>query len=96
MATRLATFDLTSGTTETVWIDEGIVEAPNWLPDDSGLLVNKDGRLYRVPLAAPRTRSDATPPLANTTPWTASVLRVRTHLQTQMQMPTPTPPPATR
>ena len=32
---------------------EGRVEAPNWSPDGSYLLVNSEGRLYRLPLAAP-------------------------------------------
>ena len=29
------------------------IEAPNWLPDGQGLLVNAEGRLWRVPLDAP-------------------------------------------
>ena len=32
---------------------EGRVEAPNWAPSGDWLLVNRDGRLFRLPLAKP-------------------------------------------
>ena len=53
MASRLAIFYLDTLTTRTVLIDPGVVEAPNWITDNSALIVNKGGHLFRVPLAAP-------------------------------------------
>lgn len=50
---ELAVFDLASGQATTVLSSERLIEAPNWLPDGQGLLVNAGGRLYRVPLANP-------------------------------------------
>ena len=50
---ELAVFDLASGQATTVLTSERLIEAPNWLPDGQGLLVNGGGRLYRVPLANP-------------------------------------------
>ena len=53
MTSRLAIFDLNSRTTETVLTDPGIIEAPNWAPDPRALIVNKEGRLFRVDLDRP-------------------------------------------
>jgi len=50
---ELAIFDLAAGQAETILSTDRLIEAPNWLPDGSGLLVNEGGRLFRVPLADP-------------------------------------------
>lgn len=42
------------GPTRLVLAQEGRIEAPNWSPDGTYLLVNSEGRLYRLPLDAPR------------------------------------------
>lgn len=39
--------------------DSVLVEAPNWTPDGSALVVNADGGLFRVPLDAPTLQSIA-------------------------------------
>ena len=56
MASRLAIYDLKTGETQTVLTDPDIIEAPNWLPDNSGLLVNKEGALFFVPFDEPKLR----------------------------------------
>jgi hypothetical protein len=38
---------------EDVLSTDRLIEAPNWMPDASALLVNGDGRMFRVPLDAP-------------------------------------------
>lgn len=54
----LETVDIASGERQVVLRDSGTmeahIEAPNWSPDGQYLLVNKGGRLYRVPLENPR------------------------------------------
>ena len=50
MRSELAIFDLAARKMEIVLSREGIIEAPNWTPDGSALLVNSEGRLFRVPL----------------------------------------------
>jgi len=53
MASRLAIFDLRTGRTETVLITDRLIEAPNWHPEDDTLVINGEGRLFRVPLEKP-------------------------------------------
>ena len=53
MLSRLAIFRLDDGSVETVLTTPRHVEAPNWSPDGSELIINGSGRLYRVPLSAP-------------------------------------------
>lgn len=53
MTCRLAIFDVTSGETRTVLTTEQLIEAPNWHPDGSRLIVNGDGKLYSVALDDP-------------------------------------------
>ena len=50
MASELAIFDLKTGTAQTVLQTDCLIEAPNWTPDGKVLIVNSDGRLYRVNL----------------------------------------------
>ncbi|MEY3307148.1 MAG: hypothetical protein RLZZ413_1186, partial [Pseudomonadota bacterium] len=52
MRSFLEIHDLASGETRLVLATDRLIEAPNWHPD-GWLLVNSDGRLYRVPLEAP-------------------------------------------
>ena len=54
MRSSLEIHDLTTGTTRSVLQSDKVVEAPNWAPDCSWLLVNSEGHLFRVPLDRPR------------------------------------------
>lgn len=53
MPSELAIFDLASGEVETVLKTDALIEAPNWTPDGKALIVNGDGRLFRVELERP-------------------------------------------
>ena len=53
MRSNLEIFDLGTDRVEAVLSVSFLIEAPNWMPDDGSLIVNGDGRLYRVPLDAP-------------------------------------------
>jgi len=53
MRSELAIYDLASGQVETVLRTDRLIEAPNWTPDRRALIVNGDGRLYRVMLDGP-------------------------------------------
>ena len=44
----LEVFDLGSGTHTVIREFPFLIEAPNWSPDGKWLLVNKEGRLYRI------------------------------------------------
>ncbi|APG91358.1 TolB family protein [Sinorhizobium americanum] len=48
MRSSVETFDIASGETRVVWQTERLVEAPNWSPDGKSLIINGDGRLYRL------------------------------------------------
>ena len=52
MISELCLFDLGAGKASVLLRHEGHIEAPNWHPDGY-LIVNGDGRLYRVPLSDP-------------------------------------------
>jgi Tol biopolymer transport system component len=54
MASEVATFELATRTVRTVLRTDRLVEAPNWTPDGKALIINGDGRLYRVDLADPQ------------------------------------------
>lgn len=54
MKSILEIFDLPAGRSRPVLTHDGMIEAPNWDPAGGSLLVNGEGRLYRVPLDAPR------------------------------------------
>jgi Tol biopolymer transport system component len=61
MQSVLEIWDVARGAPRTVlWTDRHI-EAPNWAPDGSHLLVNGEGRLFRVPLDAPELVPVPTP-----------------------------------
>ena len=53
MRSRLCIHNLVTGATEEVLATDSLIEAPNWTPDGASLIVNGEGRLFRVPLAAP-------------------------------------------
>lgn len=53
MRSHLCIFDIATGGVETVLSTDRLIEAPNWTPDGSALIVNGDGRLFRVPFAQP-------------------------------------------
>lgn len=52
MKTEICILDLPTGRVDTVFRTDRLIEAPNWGPDDT-LIVNGDGRLYRLPLNDP-------------------------------------------
>lgn len=54
MRSYLEIYDLKAGASRLVLEVEGRIEAPNWDPDGQSLLINGEGRLFRVPLADPR------------------------------------------
>ncbi|WP_422372083.1 TolB family protein [Hoeflea sp.] len=53
MASKLQIYDLASARATELLVTESLIEAPNWTPDGAGLIVNGDGRMYRVLLEAP-------------------------------------------
>jgi Tol biopolymer transport system component len=53
MRSSLEIFRLATGRAEVVLRSEALIEAPNWDPGGGSLLVNGNGRLWRVPLDAP-------------------------------------------
>ncbi|OHV84066.1 TolB family protein [Ensifer sp. LCM 4579] len=50
MRSSVEIFDIATAETRVVWQTERLVEAPNWSPDARFLVVNADGRLYRMAL----------------------------------------------
>jgi Tol biopolymer transport system component len=50
----VAIYEIDTGRVRSVLRSDQHIEAPNWLPDGRSLLVNSAGRLYRLPLDAPR------------------------------------------
>ena len=50
MRSELAIFDISSGAVTSVLQTGRLIEAPNWTRDGAALIVNGDGRLYRVAL----------------------------------------------
>jgi len=51
MRSELAIYDLAAGAVRSVLTTDRLIEAPNWTRDGSALIVNGDGRLFRVALA---------------------------------------------
>ncbi|KGF70125.1 hypothetical protein LL06_06885 [Hoeflea sp. BAL378] len=62
MLSRLCIHDLATGATNELLATDRLIEAPNWTPDGTSLIVNGDGLLFRVPLAAPELRPIDTGP----------------------------------
>ncbi|HMQ57854.1 MAG TPA: hypothetical protein PKE65_04845 [Rhizobiaceae bacterium] len=55
MRSSVELFSLDSGETTVVHRTDRLVEAPNWTPDGAALIINGDGRMFRIDLAAPDT-----------------------------------------
>jgi hypothetical protein len=53
MRSTLCIYEIATGMVEDVLSQPRLIEAPNWMPDGTALLVNGDGRMFRVPLDAP-------------------------------------------
>ena len=53
MRSFLEIYDLASGTSRALLHSNRHIEAPNWDPSGDTLLINAEGRLFRVPLADP-------------------------------------------
>jgi Tol biopolymer transport system component len=53
MRSSLEIWDVASGTARSILQTDLLIEAPNWAPDGTYLLINGEGRLFRVPLDAP-------------------------------------------
>jgi len=53
MRSSLEIYDLASGTARVVLQSDRHIEAPNRDPSSTSLLVNAQGRLFRVPLDTP-------------------------------------------
>jgi Tol biopolymer transport system component len=53
MRSVLEIWDVAAGAARTVLRTDRHIEAPNWAPDGSHLLVNGEGRLFRVPFPSP-------------------------------------------
>ncbi len=54
MQSFLEIYVLATATSRLVLRHDGVIEAPNWDPSGTSLLVNGGGKLFRVPLDAPR------------------------------------------
>ncbi|WP_226779296.1 TolB family protein [Oceaniglobus trochenteri] len=54
MRSDLCLFDLPTGTVESLLQTPRLIEAPNWSPCAGHLIVNAEGRLFRVALGDPR------------------------------------------
>ena len=53
MKSLLSVFDINTGLSKNVLTVDGHIEAPNWTLDGAALIVNGNGRLFRVPLDEP-------------------------------------------
>ena len=53
MRSELVIFELETGAMRTVLATPRLIEAPNWTPDGRALIINGDGKLFRVDLARP-------------------------------------------
>lgn len=53
MQSIIETYEVATGRVREVLALEGRIEAPNWAPSGDWLLVNAEGRLFRVPLDKP-------------------------------------------
>lgn len=52
-AAELCVYDMATGGVDVVLRTATLIEAPNWSGDGASLIVNAEGRLYRVPLSNP-------------------------------------------
>lgn len=54
LASELCVHDMSTGEIRIVLRHAGRIEAPNWTRDGAALIVNAQGRIWRVPLDSPR------------------------------------------
>ncbi len=54
MISSLELWDISAGVSRVVLQSAARIEAPNWSPCGTYLLVNSDGRLFKVPLSDPK------------------------------------------
>ncbi len=54
MSSEVAIYDLATASVQTVFQTDRLIEAPNWTADGTTLIVNGDGKLYRLNLAQPQ------------------------------------------
>ena len=50
MRSSVEIYDIATGRNRVVWQTASLMEAPNFAPDGRHLLINGEGRLYRLPL----------------------------------------------
>lgn len=53
MKSEICVYELSSGEVIAILQTDRLIEAPNWTPDALSLIVNGEGRLFRVDLSAP-------------------------------------------
>ena len=53
MRSEIVLFHLQERAETVLFAHDGLIEAPNWTPDGAALIVNGDGRIFRVPIDAP-------------------------------------------
>jgi len=53
MRSTLCIYEIGTGSVREVLATPRLIEAPNWTPDTASLIVNGDGRMFRVPLKTP-------------------------------------------
>jgi Tol biopolymer transport system component len=53
MRSELAIYDVATGAVRSVLQTDKLIEAPNWTQDGKTLVINGEGRLFRVPLDGP-------------------------------------------
>lgn len=50
LGSKLETLNILNGKRKVIFEDKGRIEAPNWMPDGSSILFNKDGHIFTIPL----------------------------------------------
>jgi Tol biopolymer transport system component len=50
MRSSIEIYDLNTRSSRIVWQSEDLLEAPNWSPDGTWLMLNRDGRMLRLPV----------------------------------------------
>lgn len=51
LGSRLEIMNVFDGNRKVIYEEPGRFEAPNWMPDGKHLIINKDGSLYKIPVA---------------------------------------------
>eukprot|EP00045_Choanoeca_perplexa_P001120 m.18058 g.18058 ORF g.18058 m.18058 type:complete len:275 (-) comp10743_c0_seq1:38-862(-) len=53
MTSIISLYTLDTSTTDDIFVTDSLIEAPNWTPDGTALIVNGQGKLWRIPLDEP-------------------------------------------